>query len=361
MSKAISSGRRELVDLLGGYRRPGSPVFAYHYRRLPAKVLEPENGDALLNIMRDERLPAGVRDHAAGALGQMGFRKAIPALIDALGSPKTRRGAATALGLLKAEEAQEALAELARQVGAARWAHEEVSTAGSVGEILASLRDGHLHRIRHKIAALDDRAKSEVGASLARILRTQVAKGNLASSDRWMVTSLQYLAPEEAADVIADTLRASIRVTNCCGCLCKRTTWAAAAIGSPKAIPALVEVIDQSRRPQNVQQAAVAIEKIAKAPPKAASAFLRKEAPQLVAAYRRLRKSTAATRKRSPRKPWDAEEGTPRWFAASARAENAVERVMMLANASCNAGKTVKRNRTSRPNRRMRATPDHRT
>jgi hypothetical protein len=171
-----------------------------------------------------------------------------------------------------------------------------------------------------------------------------------------MVTSLQYVAPGEAANVIVDTLRASIKVTNCCGCLCKRTTLAAAAICSPKAIPALVEMIAKSRRPQNVQQAAVAIEKIAKASPKAASAVLGKEAPHLVSAFRRIRKQTAATPRRSPRKPWDAAEGTPRWFAASARAEKAVERVMMLANASCNARKTVRRNRTSRPNRRMQAT-----
>jgi hypothetical protein len=98
MSKASSSSRRAVAELLAGYRRPGSPIFAHHYRRLPAKVLKLENGDALLDILKDEGLPARVREHAAGALGQIGFRKAIPALIDALGSPKTRRGAATALG-----------------------------------------------------------------------------------------------------------------------------------------------------------------------------------------------------------------------------------------------------------------------
>jgi hypothetical protein len=42
--------------------------------------------------------------------------------------------------LLKAEEAQAALAELAPKVGAARWTHEEVNTAESVDGILANPR-----------------------------------------------------------------------------------------------------------------------------------------------------------------------------------------------------------------------------
>jgi len=161
-----------------------------------------------------------------------------------------------------------------------------------------------------------------------RLLGEQTSRGRLDHSHRWLVTSLQHLAPAGAAGVICEALRLSIGVKNCCGCLCKRTMWAAAAIGSPEAIPALVEMIARSPRPQNVQQAAVCIEKIADAHPEAASEALGRQRRRLASAARRLRKRAAATARRPPRRPWDGTEGTPRWFAAVARAQQAVERVV---------------------------------
>ncbi len=362
MRGTAAPNRLELIELLAAYRRPGTPVFAYHYRRLPADVLNAENAenaDILLGILADEELPAVVRDHAAGALGQMGCRQAIPALIDALRSSKTRRGAATALGILKSAEARDALARLAASLGVAKWAHEQVSTPGSVGGIIASLRDGHLHRIRLAIATLDGRVKAEVATTLVRMLREQVSNGHLASSDRWMVTSLRFLAPMEATRVIVDALRLSIGVKDCCGCLCKRTTWAAAAIGSPEAIPALVDMIAKSHRPQNVQQAAVCIEKIVGAHPDASSEVLGKEERRLSSALRRIRKKAAATPRRPPRMPWDGAEGTPRWVATSMRAEKAVERVVRLEKASCDAPASLRAGpRRGRPGKSKTRLPE---
>ena len=333
MTKPNQSRKVRLIELLETYRRPGTPVFEYHYRRLPPEVLKPRNADVLLGILRDQRLPAKVRDHAAGALGQIGCRKAIPALIEALSSAKTRRGAATALGLLKAEKAREALADLSPKLGVAKWAHEEVAGPGDVDGTLAGLRDGQLRRIGPKIAALDGKARAEVSSALVQLLRAQIKEGNLDHSHRWMVTSLQRLAPPEAGPVIADALRLSIKTENCCGCLRKRTTWAAAAIGSPDAIPALVEMIVKLSRPQNVQQAAVCIEKIAKARPDEVSRILRKEKRRLTSAVKRIRKETDAAPRRRPKLDWDGSEGTPRWLAATARAQKAVDRVLRLAEA----------------------------
>ena len=331
MRKSTVSNRLKLIELLKAYRRPGTPVFAYHYRRLPADVLKPENADVLLGILTDEELPAKVRDHAAGALGQMGCRQAIPVLMDALSSAKTRRGASTGLGLLKAEEARAALAQLSPKLGVARWAHEEVSAPRSVDGVLAGLRDGQLQRIGPKIAALDGKTRAEVSSALVQLLRAQIEEGYLDHSHRWIVTSLQHLAPLKAASVIADALRLSIKTVNCCGCLRKRTTWTAAAIGSPEAIPALVDMIVELRRPQNVQQAAVCIEKIAKAHPNEASEILGKEKRRLASAAEGIRRHTEATAPCEPSLPWSGARGTPRWFAASARAQKAVERVIRLA------------------------------
>jgi hypothetical protein len=85
------------------------------------------------------------------------------------------------------------------------------------------------------------------------------------------------------------------------------------------------------RRPQNLHQAAVCIEKIAKAHPDGASELLRKEKRRLASAAQRFRMETEAKPRREPKAPWDSSAGTPRWFAASARAQKAIERVLRLA------------------------------
>ena len=81
MSELSESRRLRLIKSLEAYKRPGTPVFAYHYRKLPAEVMKPGNADVLLGILQDEKLPAKARDHAAGALGQIECVKAIPSLI----------------------------------------------------------------------------------------------------------------------------------------------------------------------------------------------------------------------------------------------------------------------------------------
>ena len=55
MSQSRASRGQKLIELLGTYRRPGTPVFAYHYRRLPAEVLELDNADLLAEFDRLER------------------------------------------------------------------------------------------------------------------------------------------------------------------------------------------------------------------------------------------------------------------------------------------------------------------
>ena len=331
MATRSGISKARLVGLLEAYRRPGTPVFAYHFRGLPASVLKPENCGQLVAILGDQELPGRVRDHAAGALGQIGCREAIPSLIAALGSTATRRGAATALGLMKAEKAREALAELAPKLNVARWAYGEVSAPRSVDEALARLRDGHLHRIRPQIAALDAESRAQVSAALGRLLQAQLDEGYLDHSHRWMVTALQWLAPPEAAGVVAEAVRLSIETTNCCGCLRKRVTWAAAAVGSPEAIPALVEMIVRLRRPQNVQQAAVCIEKLAKARPEEALPMLGEHVGSLRSTLAELEIEVAGTRRKTPTTSWDGSKGTPRWEAAMQKAVRALARVVALA------------------------------
>lgn len=321
----------ELVSLLEGYRRPGTPVFAYHFRGLPAAVLRPQNCARLLDLLANPELPARVRDHAAGALGQIGCREAIPALIAALGSAATRRGAATALGLLRAEEAGEALAALAPRLNVARWACEEVSAPASVEAILVRLQAGALHRLKPQLAALDASSRAQVAAALIQRLRAQLDQGYLDHTHRWLLTALQCLAPPEAADVVAEAVRTSIETTNCCGCLRKRATWAAAALGSPQAVPALVEMIVRLRRPQNVQQAAVCLEKLVAASPRQALPLLQARADELQAALVEMQTESAEAPRQEPARSWDGSRGTPRWEAAVDRALKALERVVALA------------------------------
>jgi len=322
-----------LISLLEAYRRPGTPVFAYHFRGLPEEVLKPENCERLLSILQDDELPARVRDYAAGALGQIGCREAIPALIDALDSAATRRGAATALGLMKADEAAGALAALAPKLNVARWAHEEVSAPRSVDEAVARLREGALHRIPAQIAALDPESRAQVSAAVMQMLQAQMDEGSLDHSHRWLVTALRHLAPPEAADVVADAVRMSIDTVNCCGCLRKRATWAAAAIGSPKAIPALVAMIVRLRRPQNVHQAAVCIEKLCRVQPEEVLPLLQERAEGLRSALVALEAEAEGTAPAEAATSWDGSEGTPRWSGAMDRALKAVGRVVALASA----------------------------
>ncbi len=77
--------RRQLIDALAKYRRPGTPNYEYYFRCLPAGVGDGRNVRTLLSILADERLPARIRDHAGGALGETRDKRAVGPLIGALG------------------------------------------------------------------------------------------------------------------------------------------------------------------------------------------------------------------------------------------------------------------------------------
>lgn len=101
----VSNGaraRQSLVNALAAYRRPGTPVYAYHFRNLPKEVLQQENAAAPRAILQDDSLPPRVREHAAGALGELRDQCAVGMLTEALGRAKLRRGA-TKMGLAVAD------------------------------------------------------------------------------------------------------------------------------------------------------------------------------------------------------------------------------------------------------------------
>jgi HEAT repeat protein len=59
-------------------------LYDYHFRNLPSAVLGKENVPKLIGILRDKGLPSIVREHAAGALGEIGDKRAVKPLIEAL-------------------------------------------------------------------------------------------------------------------------------------------------------------------------------------------------------------------------------------------------------------------------------------
>jgi len=85
---------RGLVNAPVTYRRPGTPVYECHFRHLPKEVLQQANASVLGAVLQDESLPARVREHAAGALGEMRDRRALGMLIRALARLLWGRGKA---------------------------------------------------------------------------------------------------------------------------------------------------------------------------------------------------------------------------------------------------------------------------
>ncbi|MGD8239612.1 MAG: HEAT repeat domain-containing protein, partial [Armatimonadota bacterium] len=146
--------KREMIDVLDAYRRPGSPNYGRHFLGLPSEIVRKRNVRTLLGILGDESLPARVREYAAGALGEIGDRRAVGALIEALGEAGLRRGAAMALGRMKAREAVDALRELAPRVKAAHWALSQVAVPRTVEEAIEDLRTGQLRLIPRKLGSL---------------------------------------------------------------------------------------------------------------------------------------------------------------------------------------------------------------
>ena len=320
--------RQEMIDVLAEYRRPGSAVYDYHFQKLPSEIVQKRNVSGLLVILGDDALPMRVREHAAGALGEIGDQRAVRPLIEALGQARMRRGAAVALGRMKAREAAEALRELAGRVKAAHWALSQVSSPATVEEALEDLRSGQLRLIGSKVERLSDSQAQAVSQEVLRRLQEVLAAKALCPEDRWSITALQFLAPPEAADALTAALRQSINLEGCCGCTLNRCMRALGAIRPPQAIPALADVVCQTEHPRHKQLAVVCIEKILKARGAAAMALLEKERGRLREELARLRDEVAATAAVRPAVPWDHAPGTPLWLAEAERAVKAIGRVL---------------------------------
>jgi len=288
--------RNEIVAALAVFRRPGHPMFERHFQGLPPAVVRKGNVQRLVSILSDGGLPATVRRNAAGALGETGDARAVKPLIEALRQPATRRCAAIALGRLKARPAAKPLRELMPEDAAAKWALSQLAPPRTVEEIIEDLRSGQIRRIGPKIDTLSEGQAKAVAADVQRRLRQAVVERTLSPEHRWLVTSLQYLAPPDAGDVLTEALRQSIHMTNCCGCTRNRAIRALGAIRPPQAIPALADVICQVDNAAHKQLAAVCIEKIVKARGQPAAALLRTSLASLRRELGRLGQGAASAR-----------------------------------------------------------------
>jgi hypothetical protein len=243
--------RREIARALAEYRRPGSPNYEYHFRRLPAEIVRKRNVRALVSILTDAGLPPLVREHAAGTLGEIGDERAVDPLVDALGDARLRRGAAVALGRMKAKAAAGALKALSAKVPAARWAFSQVGAAGSVEEAVDDMRSGQLRYISGKLASLPGELRKKVEQRIVRTLEADLERDGV--DLRWQVTALGAFRHRGAPALLARTLKRAWRdmgpavgsgsKKRCCGCLHARTLRALKVNPSTEAVPNLVETV----------------------------------------------------------------------------------------------------------------------
>ncbi len=332
-SEVRTMARQELVDALKEYRRPGSPVYSYHFRRLPAEIVRTRNVPALLSILEDEDLPARAREHAAGALGERGARRAVRPGTAALAKPGRRRGAPTALGLMKAKEAAERLRALAPRVGAARWALSQVSAPTTTRGVIDDLQTGQLRDIGPKIGRLQSGQAGAVSRELIDRLEEVVAAGALSPESRWIVTALQYLAPAKAAEALIEALSQAIGLDGCCGCLLNRTMRALGEIRPLGAVPVLVDVVCRADNPVHKHLAAVCIEKVVAQHDGEALSLLAEHALRLARELECLEKAPTVIASAAPETAWDASPGTPRWSARQSKAIGAVRRLLAMVRA----------------------------
>lgn len=251
--------RQEIIDVLANYRRPGTPVYDYHFRNLPSAILRGENVPTLIGILKDKSLPSIVREHAAGALGEIGDKRAVKPLVEALKERRLHRGVAVALGRMKAEEAIEALQDLAPRSTAARWALSQLSLGETVEEVMDNLRYGPLWAIHKKMNSLPDPLRKKVQEEITRQFRESLSREDKHNPDnkdedwRLYVTALSTYQHHDAPKLLAETLERSWRQMGplvglqteqtCCGCLHIRTLRALRTNPSLDAVPNLVETI----------------------------------------------------------------------------------------------------------------------
>lgn len=271
--------RKEMINILAAYRRPGSPVYAYHFRKLPPAILQKQYVPDLMDILWDESLPTLVREHAAGALGEIGDRRAVGSLVTALIETPIRRGPAIALGRMRAKEAAEVLREFAPRVKAAQWALSQVTSPETSDEAIEDLRSGQLREIGSKVKSLNPRLKQEVAVKVRRQLEIIMSSDEMAHV--WMVTTLQYLSPPEAGEVLIEALNQTIRQEEIGNYTRHRIIRAIGAIRPPQAIPALIDVICNIGYMPHKHMAAVCIAKIVKSRGSEAKELLDRYSDQL--------------------------------------------------------------------------------
>jgi HEAT repeat protein len=241
-------------------------MYRYHFRNLPPEVLRRRNAAALRAILRDERLPDRAREHAAGALGQIGDGSSIPHLIAALGSRKLRRGAAVALGLLQAKRASKALESVAEREPAARWALAEIRVPLTAAEVLDELEKGHLRQIPRTLGRLPEALRPKVQARVTALFRSAVAGGGPTADDRWLITALQELAPQRSGALVSRALHhANEGQQDLCPSVRHRLLRAISAILPPRALPPLAETVCEGDNPAHVRMALLNIRRIVKA------------------------------------------------------------------------------------------------
>ncbi len=160
--------RKKIIEHLAGHRRPGSTNFAGHFDKLPPELIERECVPDLVGILENVTLPATIRDHTVGALGEIGDDMAVEFLVDALGSLKTRRGASVALGRMRVAEARDPLSDHALKVSAPRWALSELGPSDTRSGILEYLKEGRLHGLRGRINTLRTTQRRLAERSLAK-------------------------------------------------------------------------------------------------------------------------------------------------------------------------------------------------
>ncbi len=325
-----SARRQQIIDALAGYRIPGSPMYEHQFRGLPEDVICRRDVRILASILRDTNLPPKVREHAAGALGEIGDAGAVGALVSALTEPKLRRGAAVALGRMKAARAAHALRELAPNVKAARWALSQLDVPATADEIVQDLREGHLRLIGRKTGKLDATAKNAVADKICRAFSDALLAGTLDHSDRWMVTALQFLNPPQAGDLIARGLVESLTRPDWCVSMRNRLMRAAGEIRPAQAVPALIDVICQVDNPTHKQLAAVCVEKIVAGGDPEAAAALGEQESRVRDELWRLKNSASDAPRAVPDKPGRRVPGSPGWIGSLNRAIGAVDRLLAL-------------------------------
>jgi len=323
----------DLIDVLAAYRRPGTPVFAYHYRGLPDEVCAAENVSALIAILEDGDLPPKVRGHAAGALGRIGDRRALPALLTAVDQARLRRQAALGLGLLGAPEATGVLEPWAPRLSVAQWALEQVrgdapgadAPESGIHDLIEDLQRGQLRAIRGKIEGLPAARRAQLGLVLVEMLQGALDSHQL--PEPWLLTALQHTAPPVAGPLLSRALAAALAPEG--RFIWNRLLRAVGAVAPVEAIAPLADAICHTdMNPGGRQLAATCLDKLVTRRGPEATRATASHAPRLGRAAAQLEEVLASTPPVEAERPWHHYPGTAGWRAGCERAIAAIRRLL---------------------------------